>query len=172
MSAKSATPKPTEANVTAPDADAILADPWPLRVGGIACTVKRIRTREALALLRLVAPALGALQELRVDDVAEAAQILGGALIAAAAGNPDEFLAFVQQVVDPVDPVDRNALLVELANPDLDVLFGVADVLVAQEAAEVVGLVGKVRALAARAKHATGNGRPDGPPARGPDLST
>lgn len=168
MSGTTATPTSPAAVA---DLEAILAEPGPLTVAGVACTVRRIRTREALALLRLVAPALGTLTSLPFDDVTSATQVLSGALLAAAANEPDEFLAFVQIIVDPVDPADRETVLRELLNPDLDTLVAVADVLVAQEAADIVGLVGKVRALAERAKTTVTvpTGGPTGP---GPAAST
>lgn len=174
----SATPTLTIVNTADPvpapvvDLEAIIAEPGPLTIAGIECTVRRIRTREALALLRLVAPALSELQSVALDDVAQATKVLGGALLAAAANWPDEFLAFVQTIVDPVDPDRRNALLVELSNPDLDALLGVADTLVAQEAADIVGLVGKVQALAARARTTTATTPTDGPAAPGLAPST
>lgn len=127
------------------DLVALLAEPGSVTVAGIRCEVRRIQVRELLEMAKLISPALSAIADLQFDDADSAAPIIAGALLASFSLDPDGLLGFAKLLVRPIDPVDSEPLARELDNPSLDSLRAIVGVVVEQEAADVVGLMGKAQ---------------------------
>lgn len=133
-----------------PDIEPILAaSTETFAVNGIPCQVKRIKSREFLALMRVITKGLGgnvARFKFSMDDADEAqAQIL--ALLLMAIPNAiDEFADLLMGMVQAKDRTQQGAVMAEMQNPDVDVLMDAITVLLEQEKDDMVALVGKARA--------------------------
>jgi hypothetical protein len=137
-----------------PDVDVIMPQTGAtVTIDGIECTVNRLKSREFLALLRVVTTGLGesiaeASRELDLDDEQKLGQQLMGLLVVSIPEAVDEFLTFVRVVVTPTKPGATTVadLAAALDNPDLEVLLDVAEKVVEQEKDDLSALAGKARA--------------------------
>ena len=137
------------------DLDVILPEAGPLTIGDIECRVSRLKSRELLALLRVMTAGLGGslrdvMPEIDTDDPSAMQTEIMVLLVLAIPNAVEEFLQFLRVVVSPVDEKRTADLLKHLDNPDPDVLIEVAAVVVEQEIDDLASLVGKARAALAR----------------------
>jgi hypothetical protein len=137
-----------------PDVETIVPDVPTITLNGVECRVKRIQTRELLALLRIVSLAVGEnMAKLRftLEHPMEAARELAALLLLAASVNPDETLVFAAQLVDSVDDGQRVKLRTYLMeNPDPDDMLLLMEQVATQESGDLVAIAGKVQAMMAR----------------------
>lgn len=125
----------------------IAQEPHRITVLGMPCSLKRLRTREFLKLMRIVTEGMGgrlALMSLDVDKDDEAVMVgkLTGALVNALPYAEDAVIDFVGTMVEPDidDPKQYRLIKQELVNPDLDTMTAVIQGVVEQEASELVRL--------------------------------
>lgn len=144
--------------------------------GEYRVVVNRLRTREFLALMRFLTAGVGpAIAEIDFgQDQAELTGELIALLVVGVAEADQEFVAFVQAVVQPVGTSDEEQARVisEMRNPSLDDMLLIAERLAIQEAPDLQRLLGKVQSMWANlskvyAKHPIG-----GSSARSPQRST
>lgn len=144
--------------------------------GEYRVVVNRLRTREFLALMRFLTAGVGpAIAEIDFgQDQAELTGELIALLVVGVAEADQEFVGFVQAIVQPVGTSDEEQARVisEMRNPSLDDMLLIAERLAVQEAPDLQRLLGKVQAMWANlskvyAKHPIG-----GSGARSPRRST
>lgn len=130
------------------DIEAILPNGGKVDVEGIPCTVRRLKSREFLQLVRVLTAGLGpAVTQFDLSgDEGELQGKMLAMILMAIPEAADEFGDFVFSIVDPVDKADKNDLREKLKNPEIDVLLDVLTLVTIQEAADFKGLVGKVKA--------------------------
>lgn len=131
-----------------PDLEAILPDPTAYEVEGIPANVKRLKSREFLALLRVITNGAGAHMG-SFDFSGDSDEVSGklvGLAIVAIPNAAEEFTDLLQLVVEPKNRSDANALSKALQNPDIDVLLDVITIIAEQEKDDLTELVGKARA--------------------------
>lgn len=129
------------------DVDAILPEQRVIEVAGIPATVKRIRTREAIGLWRVIVHGLGA-NIANINWAQPDKKALGqGLLLMALADAEDEVLLFLNEIVDCVDPGQSAELVKALRNPDVDDLFKIVETVIDQEWSKADELWGKVVGL-------------------------
>lgn len=136
------------------DAELIVPGPGDeISVEGIPARVKRLRSREIFALLRVLTTAMGpALTQLQLDGEDEdelQGQIMALFLMAVPAAT-SEFTDFVAQVVEPIDRADGVELAKKMQNPDPGVLIEVLELVAVQEKDDWRVLWGKVQAAISR----------------------
>lgn len=141
------------------DSEEILPGTTPLGVtvetdkGPVECRVKRLKAREMLALLRVITRGFGgSIASIMIDAEdpdAMQGQILG-LMMVAIPESIDEFVDFVQIIVEPADGSDARRLKKALDNPEPEVVMAVAEIIAFQEKDDLVALVGKARAALAR----------------------
>lgn len=134
------------------DAELILPDPGgKIVIAGKDCRVKRFRTRELLAFIRVLLRGIGPdLNEVaKAVDTKDRKQMeadLLGIMVVALPNAFDEFVDFLGTVVEPVDPDDARAVRQEMANPEPAAAIDVLGLIVHQERDELKELWGKARA--------------------------
>jgi hypothetical protein len=140
-------------NETTPDVDVILPTPGTCQVAGIDVTVNRLKTRELLALLKILTSGLGpALGTVRLDfSSPETVQSdLIGLMLLAMPNAVQETVLFLLTIVQPKSPDDRKALNQALDNPDPADLIDVFEAMASQEAGDLTSLAGKAQAMWSR----------------------
>lgn len=120
-------------------------------LNGIDCRVKRIKTRQFLALMRVftlgLGPALGNI-EIDFDDEENMAQDFASLLIVAIPNAVPQFMAFISEVVEPVDEMKSRELReYVMDNPEIEDLIEVVSVVARQEVGDIASLVKKVRSM-------------------------
>jgi hypothetical protein len=137
-----------------PDVETIVPDVPTITLNGVECRVKRIQTRELLALLRIVSLAVGsnmAQMRFSLQDPSEVAKELAALLLLSASVNPDETLLFAAQLVDTVDEGQRVKLRTYLMeNPDPNDMLLLMEQVATQESGDLVAIAGKVQAMMTR----------------------
>jgi hypothetical protein len=151
-------PQPTLAD----EMDALVPDTGAsILIGGVPCTVNRIRTREMLALLRILTRGLGPMIQPMLDQIDWSSTEgtvghLGGMIVIASAEAPDATIEFVRSVVTPEydrdkDLTEQNMAFVQAVdNPDPVVIIDIIDRVVEQEREDIAALVGKAKAVFAK----------------------
>ena len=136
-----------------PDLEVILPVGGIVEVAGIEARVRRLKSREFLALIRVVTtgmgPAIGKIS-LTPDDPEALQGELIGLFLVAVPNAIDEFAEFLMSIVEAVKPSEQALLLKEMVNPDADVLLDILTVLAEQEKDDLSMLAGKARAAIAR----------------------
>lgn len=133
------------------DVEVILPDVETIDVDGVPCRVNRLKTREFLALMRVLTVGIGSgLGQVRIDfsDPDSVAQDMTALMLLAIPNATPEFTVFLVSIVDPVDGGEKgrvNAYLND--NPDLEVMIDVFEAMAMQEKDDLAGLMGKVRAM-------------------------
>lgn len=130
------------------DLEAILPNHGKLQIEGISCSVRRLKSREFLQLVRVLTTGLGAgMQDI---DLSGSEADMQGKMIAmfvmAIPEAHEEFGDFVFSVVDADDKTKNNDLRKALENPEIEVLLDVITIVAAQEAGDFRSLVGKMKA--------------------------
>lgn len=142
---------PDTADVPPDDIEVILPIPGEVTINGLACTVRRLKTREFLALLRVVTSGLGpALGEVDIDftDGESFGRDMSALMLLAIPNAVDEFALFLTQIVEPKDKGRAGEVSAYLAdNPDLDVLLDVFEKVAEQEKDDLAVLAGKTQAI-------------------------
>lgn len=144
----------TEKKEKKPDIDAIVPDEAPIVVNGIRCKVRRIKTLEFIALIRVLTAGLGsALGDVKLDFSSEETitQDLSALMLLAIPNATEEFALLLRQMVEPIDEGDRAAVATYLLdNPDLDVLIDIFELIATQEKDDLSVLAGKLQAAWSR----------------------
>jgi hypothetical protein len=159
------------------DLEPILPTPTKLDVAGIECNVRRLKTRELLLFMRVISNGFGpGIVNIRLNlaDREEAASQMLAMLLISVPNAVEEFLVFVQNVVEPVDPKRRRDLNRELENPEIEVLLEVAERVVLSEKDDLTSLLGKGQAMWSRMQGAFQQASSSGPGSdgRSPASST
>jgi len=129
------------------DLDLIVPPESSVVVAGHECRVKRLKSREFLALVGIVTRGIGpGLANIRLTGD-EAAQQLAGLLVLAIPNAVDEFIGFLMKIVEPVDPTREKDVREALVNPELELLLDLAGVIALQEKDDLQVLVGKAQAI-------------------------
>lgn len=148
--------QPTEPDDTADDLGALLAEPDPMTIAGVPCQVRRIKTREFLALVRVLMDGLGPGAFGLMDGMREAtdstdlAERMTAAFMLAAPRAPDAVVNLVRALVEPTlstrrRPESMLAFEREMSDPDIDVVLDVVEHVVHQEGEALWSLLGKAR---------------------------
>lgn len=136
------------------DLEAILPTPFQVKVDGMNCRVRRLKTREFLALVQVLTSGLGpALGNVKLDfsDDETIARDLSALMLLAIPNAVDEFVFFLTSVVEPVQDADRGKVATYLQdNPDLDVMMEIFEGIAVQEKDDLVVLAGKAQAMWSR----------------------
>ena len=130
------------------DIEAILPDAQDYEIDGIPARVKRLKSREFLALLRVLTNGAGAhfgSMDLSGDAEEVGAKIAGLAIMAIP-NAAEEFTDLLTLVVEAKDRARSGDLAKALQNPDIDVLIDVITIIAEQEKDDIASLVGKARA--------------------------
>lgn len=123
-------------------------DGEPLQIAGVPCRVRRIRTRELLAFLRVIIAGAGqSLPEAQrmIKDGEPADEVLVALAMQSVPIAGDEAIAFVQVIVEPLDEKKAAKVTAALVNPEIDTLWDVIERVIVQEKDEIETLVGKAR---------------------------
>jgi hypothetical protein len=142
------TPEVEEDEVQIDDVAEILAEPHTITVVGVECELRRLRTREFLALTRVITGGLGARLGLLMEsfdseaDPAEQAGQMAAILVNAIPEAPDQMIDFMRLMVTPKegDPAAYRTVNEAMQNPDLDLMVEVITGIVDAEADNLVGL--------------------------------
>jgi hypothetical protein len=133
------------------DLGPIVPDEAPLTVEGVAARVGRLRSREVFALAKIISAGLGGgIPNLDFDDEEELKGQVVGLMIVALPNAVEETVAFLMSVVHPVNSKDERKLRSILNNPAPGDLIKIVEVLVDQEAGDLIDLVGNVQAVATK----------------------
>lgn len=130
-----------------PDLDVIVPTPETLEIAGKRVTVNRLKTREFLALMRIITRGLGpAIARMNLDEE-NAQQSIAMALFMALPEGADDVIGLLQDIVQPVGRSEHDAAAVReaLENPDLGDLMDIVAVVFQQEQDDIRSLVGKAR---------------------------
>ena len=152
MSEVPVSPKKSETKV--PDLEVILPVAGEVTVDGIPCRVRRLKTREFLALLRVLTAGLGpAIGQVNVDvtNGDTVGRDLSALMVLALPNAVDEFALFLTLIVAPKDTSRAGEVTAYLAdNPELDVLLDVFETVAVQEQDDLAALGGKAQAMWSR----------------------
>lgn len=144
----------TKPEVAKEDLTVILPGGGEVTVNGVPCIVRRLKTREFLALLRVLTAGLGpALGEISIDftDKETVGRDLSALMLLAVPNAADEFAEFLMAIVDAKDPAQsRETALYLKDNPELDVLLEVFEKVAEQEKEDLAALGGKTQAMWSR----------------------
>jgi hypothetical protein len=136
------------------DLEVIVPDAAALTVNGIECTVRRLKTREFLALMRVLTAGLGAgLGQVKLDfeDQEQMSADIAALVMLAIPQATEEFIQFVAMIVDAKDGSQTGAVKQYLADdPPMDVLLDVFEIVATQEHEDLASLVGKAQAMWSR----------------------
>lgn len=146
MTAETA-PHQEEAEKTA-DADVILPEPTPIVVGDIKCEVRRLKTREFLALMKVLLRGVGSglIGVFQEEDEQVMMGRLTGAILVAIPEAEDEFIEFVKKIVVAQDGRQQKKLSEYLDNPEIDEMMEIARVIIENEAQDFARLGKDARA--------------------------
>lgn len=125
-----------------------------ITVIGRTCRVRRLKTLEFIALIRVLTSGLGStLSTVSIDfsNDETVAQDLSALMLLALPNATEEFALLLRQMVEPVEQADK-AVVAEylLDNPDLDVLIDVFEAIATQEKDDLSMLAGKLQAAWSR----------------------
>lgn len=140
-----------------PDLELILPDPGEMKVSGIDVLIRRLRTREFLALIKILTHGLaGGLADIKIDtkDPEQMQANLVGMFAMALPEAVDEFVQFVFTITDPKVETDRARLAIELQNPDPGEVLDLLGIVAIQEKDDLAALAGKVQAWIAKIQKA------------------
>lgn len=151
MSTDTSNAAPDTTDDVKPDLEAIVPEEMTVVVNGIECRVKRLKTREFLALMRVLTAGLGpniSQVDLDFTDGETVARDLSALMMLALPGATEEFALFLGNVVEPVDS-GKNVQVFQYLNdnPDVDVLIDVFEAVATQERDDLAGLAGKAQAM-------------------------
>lgn len=136
------------------DLDVIDPDPTDtIDVEGIQSRVRRLRSREFFALMRVLTAGLGQnLSNIKIDT--ENPDQMTGDIVAlfilAVPEATNEFADFCAIVVEAVDPKEQQDLYKRMENPDPGVLIDVLERIATQEKDDLFTLWGKAQAALSR----------------------
>lgn len=137
-----------------PDLEVIVPEPGRVVIDGIDCQIRRLKTREFLLLMRVITKGLGSgLSAVSIDftDEESVGRDLAALMVLALPNAFEEFVEFLQAIVEPVDPRKNAALAKAIGdNPDVDVLLDVFEVMAVQEKDDLAALAGKAQAMWSR----------------------
>lgn len=139
----------TKTDKRTPDLDPILPTPSSITIDGMPAVVRRLKSREFLALMRVLTRGIGpGIRDLHwnADDADELQGQMVALFAMALPEATDEFIDFARIVVEAKNRTDEVALKTYMTNPDLDVLIDVLTVIAEQEKDDLRALVGKARA--------------------------
>lgn len=145
---------PAPAEEKPADLEAILPSEFRVVIDGMPCKVRRLKTREFLALVQVLTSGLGpALGNVKLDfsDDEAIARDLSALMLLAIPNAVDEFVFFLTSVVEPVKDSDRGKIATYLQdNPDIDVMLEIFEGIAVQEKDDLVVLAGKAQAMWSR----------------------
>lgn len=134
-----------------PDIEAIVPDVMTLTVDGVECKVNRLKTKEFLALMRVLTAGLGpGLSQVDLDfsDGETVARDMSALMMLAVPNATAEFAVFLASVVEPIDGGQKGHVGKYLHdNPDLDVMIDVFEAVAVQEKDDLAALAGKLQAV-------------------------
>jgi hypothetical protein len=137
--------------VETPDVEVIVPPTGKVMVDGHDCRVRRLKTREFLALVNVLTTGLGgALSDVTIDlsDEEGVARDLSALIVLAVPRATDEFTVFLRQIVEPVDDRHRAAVATYLLdNPDVEVMLDIFEIVASQEKDDLSVLAGKAQAM-------------------------
>jgi len=121
-------------------------------VAGHECRIRRLKTLEVMALLRVVTAGMGEnIGSIKLEGKTEEfGPQLAGLLLVSVPAAPREMIALIRAVVEPIDQLDdkqRAAFDKELGNPELETLMAVALTIAAQEKDDIGALLGKAQQM-------------------------
>lgn len=133
------------------DLEGIVPGEIRVTLNGIECRVKRLKTREFLALMRVLTNGLGpGLGQVDLDftDGETVARDLSALMMIALPSAVEEFTLFLADVAVPVNP-EKNAAVKKYLhdNPEIDELIDVFEAVATQERDDLAGLAGKAQAM-------------------------
>lgn len=117
------------------DEDVILPETQEIEIKGIRAEVRRLKTREFLALMKVLLRGIGGdlVTIFQETDEKKLQGKLVGALLVAIPEAEHEFMMFLQKVVVAVDQKERKALMGHLDNPEIGEMLEIARVIIEQE---------------------------------------
>lgn len=136
-----------------PDFDVIVPPVGNVVVAGHECRVRRLKTLEVMALLRVVTAGIGdgiGSMDFSGDREAMGPQLVA-LLVMSIPAAPQEMVTFVRRVVEPAGDLteaQRKTFDAELGNPELEVLMSIVGKIVEQEKDDMSELLGKVEGMA------------------------
>jgi len=134
------------------DFDVIVPPTGKVIIAGHECRVRRLKTLEVMALLRVVTAGMGegiGSIKLSKDNSEIGAQFTALILMSVPAA-PGEMIALIRRLLEPVGILSdeqRKAFDDEISNPDLETLMAVVMTIAAQEQDDMVELLGKARTM-------------------------
>jgi hypothetical protein len=132
------------------DLETIVPAPGTVVIDEVLCNVNRLKTREFLSLLRVMTSAFGeSLKSIKlsVDDDEALQQELLGLLVVALPNAVDEFVEFLKIIVQPTNAKHTGKVRQALDNPEIEVMLGIAEVVITQEISDLRVLAGKAQAM-------------------------
>ena len=153
MTVTKAASKATEAKAETPDLEEILPSEEELTIEGMPVVVKRLKSREFFALLKIITNGLGqniSQFSLSMDDEEEMKSTVVAMAVLAIPNALEEFVDFMREIVAAKHVIDQHKVYAALENPEIEDSINVITVIIAQEAGDFVSLVGKAKAAFAR----------------------
>lgn len=140
-----------EESVEPSDLETIMPDVAALKIDGIECRVRRLKTREVLSFLAVLTRGVGPqLAEVQLDfSSPEAIATDVSALLLLAVPNaPDEFAVFLRRVVEPVNEDDASHVASYLIdNPEPGDVIDIIEAIATQEKDDLAVLAGKAQSM-------------------------
>lgn len=138
---------------TVADIDTIVPDKPPLVIDGVQCRIRPMKTREFLALMKVLTSGLGgALAQVRIDLTSQetVARDMAALLMLAIPNATEEFMVFLTAVCEPVS--DDPKVKAQVAryfhdDPDLDVMMVVFEYVIEANKDDLPALAGKAQAM-------------------------
>lgn len=145
-------PAPTPQPRPVADFDVIVPPTGKVVIAGHECRVRRLKTLEVMALLRVVTAGMGdGIGSIKLsEDNSEIGPQFTALILMSIPAAPGEMIALIRRLLEPVDALSkeqRKALDDELSNPDLETLMAVMMTIAAQEQDDMVELLGKARTM-------------------------
>ena len=145
-------PAPTPQPDPMDDLNVIVPPVEKVVVAGYECRIRRLKTLEVMALLRVVTAGMGEnIGSIKLEGKTEEfGPQLAGLLLVSVPAAPREMIALIRAVVEPIDQLDdkqRAAFDKELGNPELETLMAVALTIAAQEKDDIGALLGKAQQM-------------------------
>lgn len=153
-SAKAAAPV-EEVAAEVPDLEVILPEHGEVQVGEYKVRVRRIKSREFFALMRIITKGLGeGLASFRFSfDAEDPEQMQADMLAVLAIAIPEaieEVAQFLKAITEPVNPSETAAVAAALENPEVEVTMDILGVMLEQERDDIGPLLGKAQAWITR----------------------
>jgi hypothetical protein len=137
-----------------PDADVIVPTTERITIDGIEARVRRVKTRELLAIMNVMVSGLGQNMvnvRLSVNDAEALVGEVIGLMMLALPRASGEFITFLAGMVEAVDKREQADLMSYMQdNPDPEVLLDLFERIASQEREDFVSLVGKAQAMWSR----------------------